>query len=303
LLGRAEVTCRELFGDDGGAGNADDGGTCELELQLNGAKTGYYVTINAELFHLTDELRSFASGGYDGKHRLCGLATIVVTKAFGVNVPRADAATFVKVQYGGEGTPSKFRREFSTGTVTDYPGIDALNPMFDCAFHVPLTSAMLGTERQDCSRRRPSSSPAAPPAPAADDCCGGDGGGGDGDGGSRRRSLLAMAGSVSTRMLGSSDSKDRRRWNDVIFTLIDIDGANGTPGHGVLGTITVTHNELLSAYRHTITETRPIGDGGATLEFRISLNGMLVTLYLCSLSRTRTPTLSSLCVLAFLHCR
>jgi hypothetical protein len=302
LLGRAEVTCRELFGDDGGAGNADDGGTCELELQLNGAKTGCYVTINAELFHLTDELRSFASGGYDGKDRLCGLATIVVTKAFGVNVPRADAATYVKVQYGGEGTPSKFRREFSTGTVTDYPGIDALNPIFDCAFHVPLTSAMLGTERQDCSRRRSGSSPAAPPAPAADDR-----GGGDGDGGSRRRSLLAMAGSVSTRVLDlsslSTPSKDRRRWNDVIFTLIDIDGANGTPGHGVLGMITVTHDELLSAYRHTITETRPIGDGGATLEFRISLNGNLVTLYHCTLSRTRTSTLSLAVCVFILRCR
>ena len=114
-----------------------------------------------------------------------------------------------------------------------------------------------------------------------------------------------MAGSVSTRVLDfsprSTPSKDRRRWNDVIFTLIDIDGANGTPGHGVQGTITVTHDELLSAYRHTITETRPIGDGGATLEFRISLNGKLVTLYLCTLSRTRTPTLSlavSACIFA-----
>ena len=96
--------------------------------------------------------------------------------------------------------------------------------------------------------------------------------------GGRRRRLLAMAGSASSRLLDPSSSsrrptpmRDRR--NDVIFTLIDIDGANGTPDRGALGTITVTHEELLMAHGHTITKTRPIGDGGALLEFRISLNG------------------------------
>lgn len=125
LLGGAEVTCRELFGD-GKDGVAD--GMCELELELDGTKTGCYVTVKAELLHLTDKLHSFTSSEYDGKNRLCGLATIIVTKAFNVPLPREDAATFIKVQYGGEGTPSKFRKEFFTGTVMDYPGIDALNP-------------------------------------------------------------------------------------------------------------------------------------------------------------------------------
>ena len=55
--------------------------------------------------------------------------------------------------------------------------------------------------------------------------------------------------------------------------MIDTDGTNGTPGHGELGKVTVTHDELIRAYKHAITETRPIGDKGAKLEFRITLSG------------------------------
>jgi hypothetical protein len=62
-----------------------------------------------------------------------------------------------------------------------------------------------------------------------------------------------MAGSASSRLLDPSSSSrrptpTRDRRNDVIFTLIDIDGANGTPDRGALGTITVTHEELLSLH-------------------------------------------------------
>ncbi len=76
-----------------------------------------------------------------------------------------------------------------------------------------------------------------------------------------------MVGSASSRLLDPSSSSRRPTptrdcRNDVIFLLIDIDGANGTPGRGALGTITVTHEELLMAHGHTTTETRPIGVGG-----------------------------------------
>ncbi|KAL3815362.1 hypothetical protein ACHAXA_000749 [Cyclostephanos tholiformis] len=294
LLGRAEITCRELFGGEGGGDDDDDDGidggghTRELELALDGERTGCYLTVNAELYRLTDRLSSFDMPEYDGKDRMCGLMTIIVTRAYDLPIPRCDAATYVRVQYGGDGTPCKNRREFVTGTVTDYPGVDALNPMYDCAFHVPLTRAMLGTGRD--TEGGVSSSPMSPAstspprsrgaiAAAADDCD--DAGGGGGGSNRRRNSLLAMAGSVSTRMLETAgvpsrraNSRDDRRWNDVIFTLIDTDGANGTPGHGELGKVTVTHDELIRAYKHVITETRPIGDKGAKLEFRITLCGM-----------------------------
>ncbi len=70
-------------------------------------------------FYLTDKLHSFTLSKYNGKVWLCRLATIEVTKAFNVPLPQEDAPTYVKVQFEGEGTPSKFRKEFSTGTVTD----------------------------------------------------------------------------------------------------------------------------------------------------------------------------------------
>jgi len=69
----------------------------------------------------------------------------------------------------------------------------------------------------------------------------------------------------------SSCSKDD---NDIVFTLIDTYGANGTSPNGELGRIVVTHDELRRTYEHTITATRPIGNGGAKLEFRVSLKGM-----------------------------
>mmetsp|Transcript_17297 Transcript_17297/g.31329 ORF Transcript_17297/g.31329 Transcript_17297/m.31329 type:complete len:754 (-) Transcript_17297:132-2393(-) len=196
-LGEARISVRDLFRNDG---------ICELELELEGKdKTGCYITLSAELFHLSEQLQSLSSFTYEGKNQLCGLATIIVTKAFDIPVPKVDAATFVKVVYGES---SKHEKTFYTGTVMDYPGYDALNPMYDSVFHVPITSAML------------------------------------------------------------------QRDNGIVFTLIDGEGANGTTGHGELGKMTVTHESLLRAYKHTMTETRLIGNGGAKLEFRVILSGM-----------------------------
>jgi hypothetical protein len=131
-LGAAEVSVRDLFRNDG---------PMELELALNGEKNDCFITLGAELFHLSEHLQSLTSGKYWGKDQLCGLVTIIVTKAMDVPIPREDAATYVKVVYGDD---SDHEKTFYTGTVTDYPGIDALNPMFDCVFHVPVTAAMIG---------------------------------------------------------------------------------------------------------------------------------------------------------------
>ena len=131
VLGKAEVTCRDLFGE-GADGEAD--GLCELELIMNGNKTGCYITIQGDLFHLTrDCLDSFTSENYHGKNHLCGLATIIVSKATSIPLPREDAATFVSVEVrsGAAGNvpgKPKFSKKFFTGTVSDYPGIDSLNP-------------------------------------------------------------------------------------------------------------------------------------------------------------------------------
>jgi len=70
-----------------------------------------------------------------GPNKLCGCLTILVTKAFDVPLKVEEAATFVKVAFA--------KQEFFTSVVTDYPGLDALNPDYDASFMVPLTTAMV----------------------------------------------------------------------------------------------------------------------------------------------------------------
>ena len=76
-LGKVEITVRELFREP-------NDGECELELVMDGEKTGCYITLSAELFHLSEQLHSFPDGlgseKYEGKNALCGLATIIITK-------------------------------------------------------------------------------------------------------------------------------------------------------------------------------------------------------------------------------
>ncbi|KAL7543424.1 hypothetical protein ACHAXR_012705 [Thalassiosira sp. AJA248-18] len=239
-LGNAEISVRDLFRNDG---------KVVLELDLNGEKTECFVTLSAELFHLADQLQSLSSLKYEGKNQLCGLATIIVTKAFDIPIPKEDAATYVKVVYG-ESTDHE--KTFYTGTVVDYPGFDALNPMYDCVFHVPITVAML---KQDIALAKSAPSPTAAST--------------ENGNGNRLNGL-----SSSMTLNGAREKKKANKNNDIVFTLMDTDGANGTTGHGELGKMTITHESLLKAYKHTITETRPIGDRGAKLEYRIRLSGM-----------------------------
>ena len=64
---------------------------------------------------------------------LNGLVTILVSRVHNLPIASAkEAASFVKVIYGTH------QDDFVTGIVEDYPGYDALNPIYDCAFHVPL---------------------------------------------------------------------------------------------------------------------------------------------------------------------
>jgi hypothetical protein len=60
------------------------GGKAELELSLDNKKTGCFVTIDAEKFNLSRNLMSFNLPEFDGKDRLCGLITIIITKAFDI---------------------------------------------------------------------------------------------------------------------------------------------------------------------------------------------------------------------------
>jgi len=253
-LGHADISVRDLFRSDGAR---------ELELEREGVETGCFVTLAAELFYLSDQLHSLSSLQYEGKNRLCGLATIIVTKAFDIPIPKEDAATYVKVAYG-EG--SEYEKVFYTGTVAHYPGVDALNPMYDSVFHVPITAAMVkgygeepAARKRDVIRSSVTNKLKQDPTTRV-----------------RRRdsiksSFSLIKNSMHKKKEGHDDNPNR---NSIVFTLIDGEGTNGSDGHGELGKIMVTHESLLKAYHHTITETRPIGMGGAALEFRVILSGL-----------------------------
>jgi len=272
LLGKCEVTCRDLFGE-GDDGVAD--GLCELELIMDEKRTRYYITVKAELHHLTnDTLDSFTKSEYDGKNRLCGLATIIVSKATNLPMPKEDAATFVKVDVKSK-TGSKI---FNTGTVMDAPGIDSLNPIYGCTFFVPITTAMLGTDKKESLTDLMGSSTKnlknismsskiakiLNPVEAAGMVVS-----------TSKMVVSAGAGVVSAGVgaIAMATATGPSNGLDYVLTLTDIVGTNGAAGLGDLGTLTVTHAELLEAEKHTLTKTCSIGDKGAMLEFRILLAG------------------------------
>ena len=123
-LGSAQISVGELL---------LSGKTKELELEQNGNGTGAFITLCCDICEWTTDLSSFET--QKGENVLCGLLTILVTRAFGIPLAKEDASCFVKATCG--------TCEFSTSVVVDAPGCDALNPYYDCAFEVPLTAEMM----------------------------------------------------------------------------------------------------------------------------------------------------------------
>ena len=272
LLGRASISVRELFMNEG---------ISELELMMNNRKTGCYITLSGEMFHLCDQVQSLSSLKYEGKNSLRGLYTIVVTEAFDIPLKREEAATFVEVKYG---PGSKHETKFLTGVVADYPGYDCLNPMYDCAFHVPITTDMLGSDGGlDSSEHHLDSSEvdemrlreaAALFSPSNSSLASNDPQSLSTSAHGRRRSLMASSINAAKRVAGKKTYETGPMARSIVLTLKDDTGADGSKGHGTLGEIVISHEDLLRARKHTITETRPIGVGGAKLEFRIILSGL-----------------------------
>lgn len=123
-LGEAEITVGDML---------VAGGTAEVELLIDEKESGAHVTLACEVLPLTTkDLLSFDNPLCDGPNKLCGCLTILVTKAFDIPLKVEKAATFVKVSFA--------KQQFFTSVVTDYPGLDALNPDYDVSFMVPLTT-------------------------------------------------------------------------------------------------------------------------------------------------------------------
>jgi Ca2+-dependent lipid-binding protein len=121
----------------------------ELPLHYKGRETGAFVTVSCEIVEWTEDLMSLeheASNGhvkqYDDARgfkddttfdELNGLLVIIINRAFDLPLDRKTANTSVKATFDGE--------EYDSNAVYDYPGYyDGLNPVYDSAFTIPITS-------------------------------------------------------------------------------------------------------------------------------------------------------------------
>lgn len=95
------------------------------------------MTLRCDICKLTSNLDSLKSN--KNENLLSGFLTILVTQAENLAVEKEEASSFVKIKYGDD-------HEFVTPTVAHAPGIDALNPVYDSAFHVPLTPKLVSSE-------------------------------------------------------------------------------------------------------------------------------------------------------------
>lgn len=136
FLGQCEFTVTELM---------LAGKTKEFELlDDNNVSVGAFVTLSCEISKFVVDPRSYSVPPAD--NHLGGLFTVMVTKAFDLPLKKEDCESFVKIKYGKE--------ELLTGIVThlpDYPYIDALNPVYDVAYVIPITKEIIEAGIPDVS--------------------------------------------------------------------------------------------------------------------------------------------------------
>ena len=204
-----QVISVEVMDEDGGPMDPDDflGETTTTvgEVLLNGGSMEFplidkdnkpndaFITLGCSLFHLTADLGSLKQT--KEPNCLAGLLVILVMGAYSIPLTKEAAKTFVQLTYG--------TKTFVTGVVETAPGVDALNPVYDLAFHCPLEPDMV---------------------------------------------------------------KDGKL-QDIKFELI-----NGVDEN--LGTMVVTHDQVTKTPESILKETRPIGKGGAKLDFQVALYGV-----------------------------
>jgi Ca2+-dependent lipid-binding protein len=113
------------------------GGSHELALSHKGERTGATLTVHAQFYHFVSDANalSTAASQNQGKDLKCGLATILIASALGLQGNRDELQPSVKVTFGD--------KSFQTAVKTYTPGTDIFNPAFDQAFRIPLTAEML----------------------------------------------------------------------------------------------------------------------------------------------------------------
>jgi len=142
---------------------------CVDLMREDGTKTGATLTLSVSILPFTTDLSSFETQRQEEKSNpnnnrtvkkeetgksknaaagrvIDGLVEFVVTEALDLPVTKDQASSFVKVAFvrGGGGSNAdkdqglQQTKEFVTATVVDYPGVDALNPLYDSVFYFPL---------------------------------------------------------------------------------------------------------------------------------------------------------------------
>ncbi|KAF2850393.1 hypothetical protein T440DRAFT_112064 [Plenodomus tracheiphilus IPT5] len=134
----------DLAGDDDiGIGYATikevllNGGTHELSLSHKGEATDARLTVHAQFHNFVPNasLLSAQNSANNGADTICGLATILIASALGLQGQRDELNPSVQVAWGD--------KKFVTAAKTYTPGTDIFNPSFDQAFRIPLTADML----------------------------------------------------------------------------------------------------------------------------------------------------------------
>jgi Ca2+-dependent lipid-binding protein len=125
-IGLCEITVKELLL----AGRKKD-----IDLVHKGNPTDAKLSLSCQYFRFVADRASFTDEKHAGEGRICGLVTILIGGAFGIQGRRQELQPSIKVTWGD--------KMFQTPVKTDAPGMDIENPSFDVAFRVPLTHAMV----------------------------------------------------------------------------------------------------------------------------------------------------------------
>lgn len=111
------------------------GGTHELPLTHKGNPTEARVTVHAKFYHFVTQASALSAEHSQGEGQFCGMATVLIASALGLQGQRDDLKPSVKVTWGA--------KEFRTTVQSYTPGTDIFNPSFDQAFKIPITRDMV----------------------------------------------------------------------------------------------------------------------------------------------------------------
>ncbi|KAF2112961.1 C2 domain-containing protein [Lophiotrema nucula] len=111
------------------------GGSHELSLTHKGNPTDARVSVHAQFYNFVSEPSALSAEHSQGEGQICGLATVLVASALGLQGQRDELNPSIKVKWGA--------KEFQTAAKSYTPGTDIFNPSFDQAFKIPITRDMV----------------------------------------------------------------------------------------------------------------------------------------------------------------